>query len=67
MTSVHIISLEAIKTHREVALAIGVLDVQPDYVIRIVQGLELRINLRHVTLIAIVPATLMVPLGEEWW
>lgn len=47
-------------THGEVSLSVGVFNVEPDDVHRIVQLLEHALHCRHVTLVTVIPPTLVV-------
>ena len=46
---------EAVLVPREVALAIGVLDVEPEHVERQVMLVELRVDSAHIVLVLVVP------------
>eukprot|EP00964_Phaeocystis_antarctica_P079296 scaffold49387_cov72-Phaeocystis_antarctica.AAC.8 len=50
---------ELVLVPREVPLAVGVLDVEPQHVVRQVEGLELPMHMAHVGLVVVVPPALM--------
>jgi len=47
-------------THGEVSLSVGVLNIEPDDVYRIVQLLEHALHCGHIALITVIPPTLVV-------
>ena len=56
---------EAVFVPREVALAIRVLDIQPEHIEGQVVLVELRVHRAHVLLVLVVPPALVVAEGEE--
>lgn len=50
----------------EVALPIGVLDIEPDEVVGDVVLVKASIDRLHVLLVIVIPAALMVSQGSQW-